>query len=80
MDITTFSTLDLQEQGRKSYICSYVASYWAIVIEGDSRKISSANDSQYTIYKDVCFEALINPKLLQNWLNGKEKKYKQLSF
>ena len=54
MKSATFSTRDLQEQCRKSYVASYrankgigdLANY---VIEGDSRRISSMNDSQYTV-------------------------------
>ena len=60
MDIATFSTWDLREQGCKSYIaiviewmknCSsckcFLANY---VSEGDLQKISSMNDSQYTVF------------------------------
>ena len=58
MNIAVFSTRNLREQGRKS--CE--ASHWAneqlvacecflanYVNEGDSRKFSSVNDSQYTV-------------------------------
>ena len=53
MDIATFSTLDLWEQGRKSYVASYQASRECFLTnyinEGDSQRISSVNDSQYTV-------------------------------
>ena len=58
MNIATFSTRDLREQGRKSYVASYRANEYLVsreyfltnyVIEGDSRKVSSVDNSQYTV-------------------------------
>ena len=59
MNIATFSTRDLQEQGGKSYVASYWESEelvipWIFFLqttsnEGDSQKFSSADDSQYTV-------------------------------
>ena len=63
MDTTTFSTLNLREQGGKYYVViviertknwssreCFLANY---VNEGDLQKISSVNDSQYTIFKII---------------------------
>ena len=58
MNIATFSTQDLREQGRKSYVASYRANEYLVsrecflvnyVNEGDSRKVSSVGNSQYTV-------------------------------
>ena len=56
MKIATFSTRDLQEQCRKSYVASYRANKESVgdlanyINEGDLREFSSVNDSQYTVY------------------------------
>ena len=58
MNIAAFSTRDLQEQGCKSYVASYLANKELVthecfianyVNEGDSWKFSSVDDSQYTV-------------------------------
>ena len=57
MNIATFSPQDLWEQGCKSYVASYHVSEELVIPQmvlanyvdkGDSRKFSSADDSQYT--------------------------------
>ena len=58
MNIATFSTQDLREQGCKSYVASYHANEELVIPQmflanyidkGDSQKFSSADDSQYTV-------------------------------
>ena len=58
MNIATFSTQDLQEQGHKSYVAIVIRAmknWWSrerflvnYINEGDLQKVSAADDSQYT--------------------------------
>ena len=58
INIATFSTRDFQEQGHKSFVASYQVNEELVMREyflanygneGDSRKFSSADNSQYTV-------------------------------
>ena len=62
MNIAAFSTWDLQEQGCKSYVASYRVNEELVIPhmfscnyinEGNSRKFSSTDNSQYTVYKSI---------------------------
>ena len=69
MNFATFSTLDLREQGHKSYVTSYRTNEELVIPqmfsheyinEGDSQKHSSADDSQYMVYRVAKIFEMLN--------------------